>query len=88
MAFDFFFNRASQPLISSRFSDVLQLLQRVLGLPNRFCRRAALHGLGHLRQRAPEHEAEVDAVLDGFVAHTDDPSLADYAREARSGTMI
>lgn len=88
MAFDFFFNRAEQPLVALRFSDVLSLLERVLKLDNRFCRRAALHGLGHLKQRASEEgRARVDAVLDAFVAAAPDPALADYAREARAGSL-
>jgi hypothetical protein len=84
MAFDFFFNRPEQPLASLRFPEVLALLERILRLDNRFCRRAALHGLGHLKQRAQEDDrARVDAVLDTF----QDPSLADYARQARDGNL-
>ncbi len=88
MAFDFFFNRPAQPLASLRFSDVLALLERVLKLDNRFCRRAALHGLAHLKQQANESDrARVDAVLDAFVAAAADARLADYARQARDGQL-
>ena len=52
MAFDLFFNRPDQPLVSYRFEPVLGTLGRVLELDNRHCRRAALHGLGHVRQQA------------------------------------
>ena len=84
MAFDFVFNRPQQPLATLRFADVLALLERVLRLDNRFCRRAALHGLGHLKQRALDDDrARVDAVLDAF----SDVSLADYAAQARAGTL-
>jgi hypothetical protein len=86
MGFDFFFNRREQPLASLRFADVLALLERVLKLDNRFCRRAALHGLGHLKQRAQEEDrARVDAVFDHF--QSDDAALADYARQCRAGHL-
>jgi hypothetical protein len=88
MAFDFFFNRRQQPLATLRFAEVLALLERVLRLDNRFCRRAALHGLGHLKQRAEEGDREkVDAVLEAFAAATADAGLADYARAARAGHL-
>jgi hypothetical protein len=86
MAFDFFFNRPAPPLVQLRFSDVLLLLERVLHLPNRYCRRAAVHGLGHLRQNAaPDDRARIDATLDAFADA--DATLADYARQARAGTL-
>jgi hypothetical protein len=91
MAFDFFFNRPDppgQPLATLRFADVLMLLERVLRLDNRHCRRAALHGLAHLKERAHEDDrVRVDAVLDGFAAACADASLADYARQARAGLL-
>ncbi len=84
MAFDFFFNRPEQPLAQLRFNDVLQLLERVLRLDNRFCRRAALHGLMHLKQLAREEDRpRVDALLDGIR----DPALAAYAKLARDGEL-
>jgi hypothetical protein len=84
MAFDFVFNRREQPLATLRFTDVLALLERILRIDNRFCRRAALHGLGHLKQRALDDDRpKVDAVFDAF----SDSSLADYARAARDGQL-
>jgi hypothetical protein len=84
MAFDFFFNRPDQPLAALRFNDVLLLLERVLRLENLFCRRAALHGLMHLKERArDEDRLRIDAILDAVT----DPALAAYARLARNGEL-
>jgi hypothetical protein len=84
MAFDFFFNRPDQPLATLRFNDVVLLLERVLRLDNRFCRRAALHGLMHLKQRAREEDRpRIDAILDGV----SDPALAAYLQLARNNEL-
>ena len=84
MAFDFFFNRPDQPLAALRFNDVLLLLERVLRLENKFCRRAALHGLMHLKQLAREEDRpRIDALLDGVT----DPALAAYVQLARNGEL-
>jgi hypothetical protein len=87
MAFDFFFNRPTgdQPLASLRFDASLAALERVLAIDNRFCRRAALHGIGHLRQHAlPAQRVRIDAVLDDVT----EPELAAAAARARSADLI
>jgi hypothetical protein len=90
MAFDFFFNRSGQPLEALRFAEVIETLARVLDLPNRFCRRAALHGLGHLRQHHPDGPGRerIESLIDRFVAVNADPTLAEYAASARAGDLI
>jgi hypothetical protein len=89
MAFDFFFNREAQPLVSLRFDAALAALERVLKLDNRFCRRAALHGLGHLHQHAEGARRErIEAVIDAFLADVRDPQLAGYAAHARAGDVL
>jgi hypothetical protein len=88
MAFDFFFNRDEQPLATLRFGDVLLLLERVLRLDNRCCRRAALHGLAHLKERAHEEDRpRIDGVLDGFIASCAETDLVEYAHQARAGQL-
>jgi len=94
MAFDFFFNRpaGTQPLESLRFDAVVATLERVLKLDNRYCRRAALHGLGHLRQHhaEPPRRERIESVIDAFIAETAgvDPQLAGYAAHARCGDIL
>lgn len=85
MAFDFFFNRADQPLASVRADAALEVLGRVLALDNRFCKRAALHGLGHLRQHAGE---AARARVDALAGAVEDPTLAEYARAVREGSVL
>jgi hypothetical protein len=87
MAFDFFFNRP-QPLAALRLDEVLASLGRVLALENRFCRRAALHGLAHLAQHEPAARPRVEALIDAFLAGPVDPALAAYARAARAGELL
>ncbi|HEY7955960.1 MAG TPA: hypothetical protein VII38_11740 [Polyangia bacterium] len=86
MAFDFFFNREAPPLASARFDHALSGLGRVLAVENLLCRRAALHGLGHLREHAPTTcaRAAVDALLDAVT----DRELRPLARLARSGELL
>jgi hypothetical protein len=84
MAWDFVFNRVSPPLASARAGEVIDSLARVLASGSRVCARAALHGLGHLRPHALDADrARIDALLDGV-----DASLAEYAAEAKSGTLL
>jgi hypothetical protein len=90
MAFDFFFNRppGEQPLVIARLNDAVGALSRVLTLDSPLCRRAALHGLGHLRQTCdPPARDRVDAVFDTFLRETTDASLATYAARARAGEL-
>jgi len=85
MAFDFFFNRADQPLASLHVPTTIASLATILLLDNRFCRRAALHGLGHLRQHTPvPHHPAIDALLTSVT----DPTLTPYASQALSGTLL
>ncbi len=81
MAFDFFFNRPEQPL---SVDDALGTLGRVLALDNRYCRRAALHGLGHLWQQHADARPRIEAAIDACA----DPALADYAARARTGDLL
>jgi hypothetical protein len=88
MAFDFFFNRAQQPL-ALKLPQAIEALGRVLAVDNRFCRRAALHGLGHLVGHAGARDrARIEALIDELLARTGDGALADYARAARSGEVL
>src|SRR5436190_1167627 len=90
MAFDFFFNRPAgeQPLVIARLDDSVRVLQRVLTLDSPLCRRAALHGLGHVRQACtPPARDRIDAVFDAFLRATPDATLASYAARARSGDL-
>jgi hypothetical protein len=86
MAFDFLVNRAEQPLESLRFERLVSALESLLALPSRVCRRAALHGLGHLRQRhaAEPRRARLEAAIDTCT----DPALAAYAARARVGDVL
>jgi hypothetical protein len=90
MTFDFFFNHRAHPLEALRLGDLLAALGRILSLDGRACRRAALHGLGHLRQRHAETPARdrIEAIIDAFLASSPDPALAAYALEARAGTVL
>jgi hypothetical protein len=86
MTFDFLINRPVQPLESARFDRLLAALQHILLLDNLFCRRAALHGLGHLRERhsEPPRAARIEAAIDSCT----DPALAAYASQARAGAVL
>jgi hypothetical protein len=86
MAFDFLLNRAEQPLESARFERVVSALEGVMALPSRVCRRAALHGLGHLRAHHAEgpRRARIEAAIDA--CH--DAALAEYAARARAGDVL
>lgn len=66
---------------------MVEAMGRVLALPHAACQEAALHGLGHWRDRAPGRaEALVDAYLsDGRAAR---PELVAYARGARGGCVL
>jgi hypothetical protein len=90
MAFDFFFGGRAHPLEALRLDEVLATLERVLALDNRFCRRAALHGLGHLRQRhgGPPARERIEALIDRFLDGCGDERLAAYARQARAGDVL
>jgi hypothetical protein len=90
MAFDLFFNRADQPLALHRFEPSLAALARVLELDNRFCQRAALHGLSHLRQHTHTdgQRARLDGVLDAFLLRNADPTMAVYAARSRAGELL
>lgn len=89
MSFDFFFNRADQPLVALRLDSCLDVLGAVLRIENRHCQHAALHGLGHLRQQVPS-EARVnlvEGVLDRFLSRTVDSGLREYATLCRRGAV-
>jgi hypothetical protein len=91
MAFDFFFNRepGESPLASARLDVTLHALARLLTVDGAVCRRAALHGLGHLRQQleGPPRD-RIDALIDGFLRETDSTQLAQYAVRARAGELM
>jgi hypothetical protein len=91
MAFDFFFHRPAgeSPLPLFRLDQTLASINRVLALDCAVCRRAALHGLGHMREQldgAPRDR--VDAVIDAFLRDTDSTRLAQYAVRARAGELL
>jgi len=90
MAFDFFFNRSvvEQPLATARLDDTLATLRRLLARDCSTSRRAALHGLGHLRQRLDGAARDrVDTAFDDFLRETDSTQLAQYAVRARTGEL-
>lgn len=93
MAFDFFFNRpldgGGQPLAWHRFDDCVATLERLLAGEARVARRAALHGLSHLKQHAllPAQRLRIDVVLDAFQRDNRDPSLAAYAVRAKRAEL-
>lgn len=91
MAFDFFFNRApgESPLASARLDETLHAMARLLAVDGPVCRRAALHGLSHLRQQleGPPRD-RVDGLIDGFLRETDSTQLAQYAVRARAGDLL
>lgn len=66
---------------------MVETMGRILALPHAACQEAALHGLGHWRDRAPGRaEALIDAYLSrGRAAR---PELVAYARAARSGCVL
>jgi len=85
MAWHFVFDRADAPLASARTPEAIETLARVLSAGSRLCARAALHGLGHLRQHAqPDDVARIDTLLDAIT----DPTLLEYAVEARNGELL
>jgi hypothetical protein len=88
MAFDFFFNHppGEQPLATARVGEAVAALERVLALDNPVCKRAALHGLSHLR-RVVDRPEPVDGLFDAFLRTTTDATLAGYAARARSGEL-
>jgi hypothetical protein len=85
MAWHFVFDRPDAPLASARTGEAIDALARVLSSGGRLCARAALHGLGHLRQHAqPDEVVRIDALLDAVT----DPTLLEYAVEARNGELL
>jgi hypothetical protein len=85
MAWHFVFDRPDAPLASARTGEAIDALERVLDASSRLCARAALHGLGHLRQHAQDADrARIEAILDAVT----DPSLLEYAVEARNGELL
>ncbi len=89
MAFDFFFNRADQPLQLLRLDRCLSTMERLLRLPNRHCQHAALHGLGHLRQQVAGHARLhlIETAIDSFLARNVDERLREFAQLARRGAI-
>jgi len=89
MTFDFFFADGEQPLEGVRMEELMAALERILALDNRYCQRAALHGLSHLIERYEgATRARLQAVIDRFLATDTEGGLADYARAARAGELI
>lgn len=89
MAFDFFFNRADQPLLLLRLDRCLVTMERLLRLPNRHCQHAALHGLGHLRQQVSGHAKThlVESTIEDFSQRTTDARLREFAAGAKRGAI-
>jgi len=63
---------------------MFEALCRILALDSESCRKAALHGLGHLRH--PDGPRTIEQWLE--TCGNADPALRDYARECASGTML
>lgn len=66
---------------------MIETMGRILALPHAVCQEAALHGLGHWRERAPARAA---ALIDAFLAQgrAARPELVAYARAARGGCVL
>lgn len=89
MAFDFFFNRADQPLLLLRLDRCLATLERVARLSNRHCQHAAVHGLGHLRQQVSGHAKThlVESAIEDVAQRTTDERLREFAAAAKRGAI-
>ena len=63
----------------------LDVMERVLALPNPACQESALHGLGHMARRSDR----ALAIIDGFLDRMTDASaeLRQYALAARAGCI-
>lgn len=75
------------PQARATLSVVLEVLQETLRLPSPACQEGALHGLGHLQSDAP---VEVQRIIDDYLRQKAGvhPALRDYARRARSGSVL
>ena len=66
---------------------ILQVMEKILTIPNEACQEGALHGLGHWQYVFPER---VTNIINQYLAINESnvrPELAQYAKQARLGNI-